>query len=466
MKQIYKNKILATILIILFIITCFTSTNAIKITELKEKNVIFSNSFDITPGVPTKNGTWTLSIYHKGEWNSYLYEGVWTFEISTFIGMTAEEKAQAMRNAINNKQGCPISAGGTGNIVSVSSNNGQIVKYSSKSDDGQSIHGTSPQITAFCFIGTPSNGSVKVDINGYIASTTTDGKSLLQIHNDLFTQLQNHGFFVFMDSSGLAFYVVGVYTSVGIDSDDSWLTSMIDFLLDLSIEPFGIYVNMQEDVIGGSGSTISIIFDFLNFRCISDTYKITATNELGWEIDPAYDETGFIAGQKKFRIYDLTIPPGTINTTNIVNITITSLTSPWINSSGYIKIIVNNPPSSTIINGITNGNPQIEYQYNFTAIDPDADDIFYYIDWGDGNNTGWIGPYNSGQKINKNHTWSQKGIFVIRAAAKDTNGLQGLFGTLTITIPRAISKNILLNIILERFLQIYQIISILFHKFF
>jgi hypothetical protein len=462
MKRKYKNKILVTGIVVLFTITNFISASGIKNDKQIQKNVIFSNSFDIIPGIPTKNGTWTLSIYHKGEWNNIVYEGIWTFEVTTHIGMTAEEKAQAMRNAINERQGCPLLTGGTGANVSVSSDNGQIIKYSSKSDDGQSIHGTYPQFTAFCFIGTPSTGSVKVDIGGYIASTTTDGKSLLQIHNDLFTQLQNQGFFVLMDSSGLAFYVVGIYSIVGIDSDDSWLTSMVDFLLDLSVEPFGIYANMQEDIVGSSGSSISVVFDFLNFRCISDTYKITASDELGWEIDPNYEEIGFIAGQKKFRIYDITVPSGTINTTNIVNITITSLTSPWINSVSYIQIVVNNPPSSTIIDGINNGNPQIEYLYNFTSIDPDSDDIFYYIDWGDGNNTGWIGPYSSGQKIIKNHSWSKKGIFVIKAAARDTNGLQGPYGTLTVTIPRSISKNIILNILLDRFSHIFQVFWYLF----
>jgi hypothetical protein len=442
MKQKYINKIFVTGLIAFIVLTSFISVSGVKNNKQIIKNEISSSTFYITPGAPTKNGTWTLSFYHKGEWNGKAYEGVWTFEISTHVGMTAKEKAQAMRNAINNKQGCPIIAEGSGIIISISSENGKIVKYSSKSDDGQSVHGTLSQMSAFCFTGTSSTGSVKVELGGFIASTTTDGKSLLQIHNDLFTLLQNNGFFVILDSSGLAFYVVGVYPIVGIDSDDTWLTSMGEFLLDLTVEPFGIYVGMQEDIIGSSESTVKAVFDFFNFRCVSDTYKITVTDELGWEIDPNYEEQGFTAGQKKLRVFDISIPPGTVNTTNTVNVTITSLSSPWINSSGYIQIIVNNPPSITMIDGIINGNAGVEYPYNFTAIDPDGDNIFYYINWGDGNNTGWIGPYSSGEKIIKNHSWNKKGIYLIKAAAKDINELQGSYGTLTITIPRSV-KNII-----------------------
>lgn len=456
MNRKYINKISVTIMIALFILSSFISVSGVKNHLEIPENVIYTNTFDIIPGAPTKDGTWTLLIYHKGEWNGHAYEGVWTFEVTTHIGMTAEEKAQAMRDAINNKQGCPLSAGGTGTSVSVSSENGQIVRYSSKSDDGQSIHGTQPQLSAFCFTGTPSSGSVKVDIGGFIASTTTDGKSLNQIHNDLFTQLQIHGFFVIMDTSGLAFYVVGVYPSTGIDSDDTWLTSMIEFLLDLSVEPFGIYVGMQEDMVGASETTVNTVFNFLNFRCVSDTYKITVTDELGWEIDPIYEEQGFTPGQKKSRVYHVAIPAGTINTTNVVNVTIESLSTPWINCSGYIQIIVNNPPSTTIIDGTTNGNPGIEYQYNFTAIDPDGDDIYYNISWGDGNNTGWIGPYSSGEKIIRNHSWNQRGIYLVQAAAKDENGLVGSYGTLTVTIPRSVPKNTIIFHILERFSQIFQ----------
>ena len=115
----------------------------------------------------------------------------------------------------------------------------------------------------------------------------------------------------------------------------------------------------------------------------------------------------------------------------------------------------------TMISGITNGNPNIEYQYNFSAIDPDEDGIYYYIEWGDGTNTDWLGPYASGEKIIKNHSWNKKGIYMIKAVAKDINGLQGKYGTMTVTIPRSVSKNIILNLLMERFPHIFKMIKFL-----
>ena len=40
------------------------------------------------------------------------------------------------------------------------------------------------------------------------------------------------------------------------------------------------------------------------------------------------------------------------------------------------------------------------------ATDPDGDNVLYYIDWGDGTNSGWLGPYPSGQQASAQKTWS------------------------------------------------------------
>jgi len=55
----------------------------------------------------------------------------------------------------------------------------------------------------------------------------------------------------------------------------------------------------------------------------------------------------------------------------------------------------------------------------FYTIDSDGDNISYYIDWGDGNVTDWIGPYASGDAVAVSHTWTEKGIYFLRCKAKD-----------------------------------------------
>jgi hypothetical protein len=112
---------------------------------------------------------------------------------------------------------------------------------------------------------------------------------------------------------------------------------------------------------------------------------------------------------------------------------------------------MNHPPSAPIIKG-PSSTPIIKSQlgskplprplpkpgtYNFTfkATDPDGDDLYYYIDWGDGTTSGWIGPYPSGEEITRSHTWSFKGTYLVRAKAKDIYGAEGPWGTLSVIMP-------------------------------
>jgi len=94
-----------------------------------------------------------------------------------------------------------------------------------------------------------------------------------------------------------------------------------------------------------------------------------------------------------------------------------------------------NAPAAPTITGELNGRIRVEYEYTFSSNDPNGDDVFYYIDWGDGEFTDWIGPYDSGQQITVSHTWSEKGTYNIKARAKDTDNLWGPWGELEVTMP-------------------------------
>jgi len=98
-------------------------------------------------------------------------------------------------------------------------------------------------------------------------------------------------------------------------------------------------------------------------------------------------------------------------------------------------------PSTPDINGNTNGKPGIEYDYSFVATDPTNDNVYYFIQWGDGTDTGWIGPYASGEEVLKSHSWSSKGSYIITAKAKDVDENEGLLGTFDVTIPRIRSSH-------------------------
>ncbi len=100
-----------------------------------------------------------------------------------------------------------------------------------------------------------------------------------------------------------------------------------------------------------------------------------------------------------------------------------------------------NAPDAPKIKGRKIGITDNEYKYTITTTDPNKDDVFYYISWGDGTIDEWIGPYASDEVVTVNHTWSEKGIYGIKARVKDSNGLRGPIGNLEVAIPLVYPRN-------------------------
>ena len=97
--------------------------------------------------------------------------------------------------------------------------------------------------------------------------------------------------------------------------------------------------------------------------------------------------------------------------------------------------IGNQPPNPPSITGPAEGKIKVAFDYHFTAIDPEDDAVYYFIDWGDATNSSWIGPYQSETTIIQSHTWATKGTYTIKTKAKDIYGNESDWGTLSITMP-------------------------------
>jgi len=100
-----------------------------------------------------------------------------------------------------------------------------------------------------------------------------------------------------------------------------------------------------------------------------------------------------------------------------------------------IGVLDPDAPTAPTIIGKLKGKIEKSYDYIFRSTSPVGNNIFYQIDWGDGSITDWIGPYDSGESITMNHSWSDKGTYTIKARAKDTNNLWGLWGEIDVTMP-------------------------------
>ncbi|KYK28806.1 hypothetical protein AYK20_06545 [Thermoplasmatales archaeon SG8-52-1] len=118
----------------------------------------------------------------------------------------------------------------------------------------------------------------------------------------------------------------------------------------------------------------------------------------------------------------------------------------------YPLMNINEIPSKPSIDGPVNGKIGKEYEYSFTVTDPNDDDIFIYVDWGDNTFSNWVGPYESEEVINIMHSWSEEGKFIITARARDSNGYYGFSAIKEIHCQRyKIKLNALFSNLFERF---------------
>jgi pyrrolidone-carboxylate peptidase len=103
-----------------------------------------------------------------------------------------------------------------------------------------------------------------------------------------------------------------------------------------------------------------------------------------------------------------------------------------------IKSLPNNAPNAPDIDGPPSGKAGISYTYTFTsALDPDGDDVSYFIEWDDETTSGWTTFIPSGPPgYSESHRWSEQGTYTIRAKVKDPYGAESNWTEFTVTMSR------------------------------
>ena len=101
-----------------------------------------------------------------------------------------------------------------------------------------------------------------------------------------------------------------------------------------------------------------------------------------------------------------------------------------------VKIASGDAPYNPDINGPSRGIPDEEYNYTFVTSDPNDEQVYYWIDWADGSNSGWLGPFDPDVEITRSHIWDTRGVYTIQAKAKNINGFESGYGELEVNIPR------------------------------
>lgn len=131
--------------------------------------------------------------------------------------------------------------------------------------------------------------------------------------------------------------------------------------------------------------------------------------------------------------------------------------------SGYrvqtLTTVQDTPPAVPSFQGPTEGKPKVSYSYTVVSVDSENDNVFYYVDWNDGTNSSWMGPYASNENVTVSHTFAKKGSYTIKAQARDIYAATSEWGTLQVTMPAAASAFFMK--LFYRFPLLYNLIHLL-----
>ena len=96
----------------------------------------------------------------------------------------------------------------------------------------------------------------------------------------------------------------------------------------------------------------------------------------------------------------------------------------------------NNPPNIPSIIGPNSGKRGIDYNYTIVSTDPEADDIFYTIKWGDDRSRYYFTPFTSGEEFVAQHNWSDNGEYTIMVKGNDVYGAESEWATFKVSMPK------------------------------
>jgi hypothetical protein len=135
----------------------------------------------------------------------------------------------------------------------------------------------------------------------------------------------------------------------------------------------------------------------------------------------------------------------------------------------YDALLNHEPLKPGNITGIESGKLRNEYSYTTVGFDEDDDDIYFLFDWGDSSDSGWQGPYKSGENITLTHSWNQRGDYNIKVKSiDDPNGDGDLIdgiesewsNSFAISMPKSIEiKKIFIERLIENIIGRFQFLE-------
>ena len=137
-------------------------------------------------------------------------------------------------------------------------------------------------------------------------------------------------------------------------------------------------------------------------------------------------------------------------------------------------VFSNRPPKAPVLIEEQSQMEKDCYTYVFYAEDPDGDQVYYDIAWNrigepkiitcspDDPVVPWLGPFESGEELEKLCTFDKSGEYELTIRAKDTHDNIGPSTTITVTYKSMISKLPILFRLMEKYPEIFKILAKIF----
>ena len=133
----------------------------------------------------------------------------------------------------------------------------------------------------------------------------------------------------------------------------------------------------------------------------------------------------------------------------------------WYSPIIHVTVLGGAPNKPEKPTGPTNGKAGTTYTYKTSTTDPDGEQVYYKWTWGDGTQSDWMGPFDSGETISADHAWEENGTYVVKVISKDIYNQESEWSDpLVVYITKSkTANNPLLYSLLERLSRVFLILG-------